>query len=70
MVDMVPDDNPLKPLLAATVPLAAYATTYRYPTTSRIPPTPSAQTLEAHLSNVEAALDAAAAALGVDLGDA
>ena len=42
LVAMIPDANPTKPLLKATVSLTAYATTYRYPGTSRIQPSPSA----------------------------
>lgn len=34
MVDMVPDENPLKPALRDIEDLAAYATTFRYPTSS------------------------------------
>src|SRR5438874_2447288 len=32
MVDQVPDENPLKTLLREIEPLAAFATSYRYPT--------------------------------------
>ena len=37
MVAMVPDGNPTKALLRATVGLAAFATAYRYPGTSELP---------------------------------
>jgi hypothetical protein len=41
MVDLVPDDNPIKPLLRSVEVLAAYATTYRYPTSAgRFPSAP------------------------------
>src|SRR5438045_3266459 len=38
MVDMIPNENPLKSALREIEPLAAYTTSYRYPTTvGRIP---------------------------------
>src|SRR5437016_2211701 len=41
MVDQIPDANPLKPMLRAVEHLAAFATTFRYPTpTGRIQDTP------------------------------
>jgi HEPN domain-containing protein len=44
MVDLVPGDNPLKPSLRAIEYLAAYATTYRYPTAAgRIKGSPDEQ---------------------------
>lgn len=67
MVTMVPDGNPTKALLRATVGLAAYATAYRYPGTARIPQSPSAAAIEDHLADVQRALDAVSAGLGVDL---
>jgi HEPN domain-containing protein len=69
MVGMVPDVNPLKTRLAATVPLAAYATSYRYPTTSRVPQAPDQEVLNGHLTAVQAALDGALGAFGVDLAN-
>lgn len=68
MVTMVPDENPTKSLLRATVSLTAYATAYRYPGTARIPQSPGAAAIEDHLSDVQRALDAVSAGLGVDLG--
>ena len=48
--------------------LAAYATTYRYATTSgNIKPSPDDTTLEADMAGVNAALSAAVTAFGVDL---
>ncbi|MGH7281846.1 MAG: HEPN domain-containing protein [Polyangiaceae bacterium] len=67
MVDDVPDANPLKPLLRNIESLAAYATTYRYPTPSRIKPAPSATELAVYVTNVQTALDAAVRAFQVDL---
>jgi hypothetical protein len=32
MVNVIPDENPLKPALREIEQLAAYATAYRYPT--------------------------------------
>ena len=68
MVKQVPDANPLKPLLKQIEHLAAYATTYRYATTSgNIKPSPDDKTLKADMASVNAALSAAATAFGVDL---
>jgi HEPN domain-containing protein len=69
MVDSIPDANPLKPKLRAIEHLAAYATTYRYPTSvGRIKPSRSAQDINADLSKVRQALDEAARCFGVALG--
>ena len=60
--------NPLKSLLKQIEHLAAYATTYRYATTSgNIKPSPDDNTLQADMASVNAALSAAATAFGVDL---
>lgn len=68
MVDLVPDENPLKPALREIEELAAYATAYRYPTSSgRIPAAPVGSELDALAKNVEAALGEAAACFAVDL---
>jgi len=68
MVKQVPDANPLKSLLKQIEHLAAYATTYRYATTSgNIKPSPDDNTLKADMASVDAALSAAATAFGVDL---
>jgi HEPN domain-containing protein len=68
MVDLVPDENPIKPALRAIERLAAYATTYRYPTaTGRIKASPDKAELDADIANVQRALDAAAAWFVVDL---
>jgi hypothetical protein len=57
MVDLVPDENPLKPALREIEELAAYATAYRYPTSSgRIPDAPTGGEFGALAKNVEAAL--------------
>jgi len=67
MVDLVPDENPLKPALREIEGLAAYATTYRYTTSSgRIPDTP-ADKLDALAKKVETAPAEAALRFGVDL---
>lgn len=66
MVRLVPDANPIKPLLAATAVLGIYATSYRYPGTVRIPPAPTVSAIEGHFKNVQSALDAAAKGFGVD----
>ncbi len=68
MVDQIPDENPLKPLLRAVEHLAAFATTFRYPTSSgRIHETPSDSELDRSASAVEAALKEAASQFGVNL---
>lgn len=67
MVDMVPEDNPLRSLLVRTVTLRAYATAFRYPTTRRIPAPPEPDELETLLQSVGAALEAALEAFDVDL---
>ena len=70
MVDLVPDENPLKPLLRVTESLAAYATTFRYVTTAgRIPRDPSRDDVYAHIERVAAAPAAAVMAFEVDLDD-
>lgn len=70
MVDLVPDENPLKPELRATERLAAYATAFRYVTPAgRIPRDPPPHEVQAHIARVEVALAAAVAAFQVDLAD-
>lgn len=64
MVKQLPDANPLKSLLKEIEHLAAYATTYRYATTSgNIKPAPDDATLEADMAGVNAAFAAATARL-------
>ncbi len=68
MTDLVPGENPIKPALRAIEHLAAYATTYRYPTVSgRIAAAPARAILEEALAKVEAAFGIAAGRFGVDL---
>lgn len=68
MVDLVPDENPLKPALRDIEELAAYATAYRYPTTSgRIPDAPSGSEIDSLIKKVEAALGEAVSRFRVDL---
>lgn len=69
MVDSLPDQNLLKVELAQLAPLAAFATTYRYPTSVRVPAPPREAELDSHMKRVEAALARAAAQFGVDLDD-
>ena len=60
IVDLLPDENPLKSHLRTIEYLAAYATTYRYPTAAgRIKAAPT--------KDVAEALQAAVTAFGVDL---
>jgi HEPN domain-containing protein len=68
MVNLVPDENPLKPALREIEELAAYATAYRYPTPAgRIPAPPPGGELAALMAKVEAALGEAVVRFGVDL---
>ncbi|HEY3452035.1 MAG TPA: HEPN domain-containing protein [Myxococcales bacterium] len=68
MVDLVPDENPLKPALRGIEELSAYATAYRYPTPAgRIPEAPTDEELSMFFAKVEAALDLAVSKFGVDL---
>lgn len=70
MVDLLPEANPLKPQLGRLTPLAAYATTYRYPTSARVPPAPAAAALQEHLKQLDETLREATRRFGVDLTDA
>lgn len=68
MVDLVPDENPLKPDLRSIERLAAYATAYRYPTASgRIKQAPPASDFNLDFEKVATALQRAATQFGVDL---
>jgi HEPN domain-containing protein len=67
MVGLLPDANPMKQAFVDLVELEAYATTYRYPTSSRILPKPPADELRAHMARVDAVLDELAGRFGVDL---
>ncbi len=68
MVDLVPDANPIKSALRAIEHLAAFATTYRYPTsTGRIQQGPTDEVLDAAAEKVAHALETAAVRFGVDL---
>jgi len=70
MIDLVPEENPLKPDLRVTEKLAAYATTFRYVTAAgRIPKEPSPDAVKAHIERVEKALAAVVEAFAVDLND-
>jgi len=67
MVDLVPDENPMKQLLRNVESLAAFATTFRYPTPSRIKPAPSATDLAKYLADVDQLLAEVVKHFGVDL---
>jgi HEPN domain-containing protein len=68
MVNVIPDENPLKPALREIEQLAAYATAYRYPTPGgRIPTGPPESELATLLKKVDAVLGEAASRFGVDL---
>ncbi len=68
MVDMIPDENPLKPGLRAIQDLTDYATSYRYPSPKgRIKTPPDKADFDREANAVQAALDAAVLQFGVDL---
>ena len=68
MVDLVPDENPLKAALRQVEALTAYATAYRYPTpVGRILPPPSALDFAAVLTRVDVLLEDTASRFGVVL---
>ena len=68
MVNVIPDENPLKPALREIEELAAYATAYRYPTpVGRIPDGPPGSELAALIKKVDAVLGEAASRFGVDI---
>jgi len=68
MVDEVPDANPMKAQLRAIEHLAAFATTYRYPTAAgRVIDAPLPADLAADIKKVEVALAEAVRGFEVDL---
>lgn len=71
MVDLIPDENPMKPCLRELEHLSRYATSFRYPVTSsaskRIVPAPSPPELAAAIAATAIALADALARFGVDL---
>jgi HEPN domain-containing protein len=74
MVDLIPDENPLKAHLRRIEHLSQYATAYRYPVSSsktkRIPRPPSASELREALDATATALGRTVAAFSVDLQQA
>ncbi len=71
MVDMVPGENPVKPLLREIESLGDYATTFRYPTAAgRIMSTPGLEDFARSADKVEKALNEACSRFGVDLAAA
>ncbi|MEQ1735465.1 MAG: HEPN domain-containing protein [Rhodoglobus sp.] len=68
LVDMVPDENPIKPALRSIQDLSDYATSYRYPSPKgRIKQPPDQAAFDREAASVQAALDDAANRFGVDL---
>lgn len=68
LVDLIPDANPIKPRLRAVQHLAAYATSYRYPTTrGRIQPGPNAREMNDALQQVATVLEEVVRRFEVDL---
>ncbi|HEV7558203.1 MAG TPA: HEPN domain-containing protein [Kofleriaceae bacterium] len=70
LVDLIPDENPLKPVLRKIEHLSQYATAYRYPVSSsktkRIPRPPDAVQLDDALANTTAALTEAVTAFAAN----
>ncbi len=68
MVNLVPDENPLKQGLREIEELTAYATAFRYPTSSgKIPVPPPGTELGALITKVDQVLTDAASRFGVEL---
>lgn len=71
IVDLIPDENPLKPDLRAIEHLSQYATAYRYPVSSsktkRIPRGPTAEELRVALDATDGALSHAIKRFQVDV---
>jgi HEPN domain-containing protein len=72
IVDLIPDENPLKAGLRAIEHLSQYATAYRYPVSSsktkRIPRAPTAEELREALDSTGSALRDAVVRFKVDIG--
>jgi len=68
MVKLIPDENPLKPMLQAMEDLGAFATTYRYPSPAgKIKPPPSMIEFDERSARVERAWNAAIDRFKVDI---
>lgn len=71
MVDLIPDENPLKSDLRAIEHLSQYATAYRYPVSSsrmkRIPQAPPPEDMRNALDATAVALSNAIKAFSVDI---
>lgn len=66
MVDLIPDENPLKPAMRSVQELAAYATTFRYPTDGGRIVTPRGD-IHAWIGKVQLLFDESATRFGVDV---
>jgi HEPN domain-containing protein len=70
MVDLLPDENSLKPALRSIEYLAAYATSFRYPTpTGKVPKAPGPGELQTAIDRVAVVLAEASRVFEVDLAD-
>lgn len=68
MVEMIPDENPVKPMLKTVDRLGRYATSYRYPTVvGRIQSQPTDTEFHRFADGVHAALQEVATRFEVDL---
>ena len=66
-VDLVPDENPLKPRLRELQRLGDYATTYRYATPYSVKAAPPEDEMDDLFAKIDALLVEAASRFGVDL---
>ncbi len=70
MIDKVPDENPVKPLLRSTQDLGSFATSYRYPTVAgRIKDPPRKAEFERLANAVELALQEVVKRFEVDVNE-
>jgi HEPN domain-containing protein len=70
MVDMVPEENPIKPMLREIESLGDFATTFRYPTAAgTMKRIPKQEEFDRLVECVEQALKEAISRFGVDLGE-
>jgi HEPN domain-containing protein len=67
MIDLLPDENPLKSVLRQVETLAAYATTFRYPTSTRVLSALSDGELATYIARIEALLEEAVRRFDVEL---
>ncbi len=70
MVDMIPEENPMKPMLREIDSLGDFATTFRYPTTGgKVKRIPKPEVFERFAECVQKALKEAVSRFEVDLAE-